>query len=182
MPCALQRSCELFARNSAYIFNHRIQYLPRLRPSRKRDFQSLPLNAPRAPQGSFGLSTGNSASIFNRRIEYSPCLRPSRKRDFKSLHLDVLCALQGSCSLSRRTLAATFNRRTEYFHRLRRIAKRTFKVYPLMYRVLIENHSDCSGEPWPLLSKSVRHPLGRQCRAIFFFYIPFAIAHQRCVE
>ena len=128
----LQWSCGLSARNSASIFNHQIEYLPCLRPSRKRDFQSHPLDAPRARQVSFGLSMGNSASIFNRRIEYyySPCLRPSQKRDFESLPLDVLHAPQGSCTLSRRTLTATFNRQTEYFHRLRRIAKRTFKVTP----------------------------------------------------
>ena len=49
---------------------------PSTRPvsSRKRNFQSLPLDAPRAPQGSCGLSTGNLASIFNHRIEYAPRL------------------------------------------------------------------------------------------------------------
>ena len=41
---------------------------------RKRNFQSVPLDAPRSPQGSCGLSAGNSASIFNHRIEYAPHL------------------------------------------------------------------------------------------------------------
>ena len=41
---------------------------------RKRNFQSLPLDAPHASQGTCGLSAGNSASIFNHRIEYAPRL------------------------------------------------------------------------------------------------------------
>ena len=85
---------------------------------RKRNFQSLPLDAPRAHQGSCGLSIGNYASIFNHRIEYTPHHSPSLKRDFESLPLVAPRTLQRSCWLSARNSASNFNHRIEYLPHL----------------------------------------------------------------
>ena len=79
--------------------------------SRKGNFQSRPLNAPRAHQESCGLSTGNWASIFNHRIEYTPRHLPSRKRDFDSIPLIAPHTLPRSCWLSTRNSASFFNHR-----------------------------------------------------------------------
>ena len=86
--------------------------------SRKRNFQSPPLDSPLASHGSYGLSAGNSASIFSHQIEYMPHLYPLRKRDFESLPLVAPHTLQRLCGFSTRNPASIMNHRIKYLPHL----------------------------------------------------------------